>query len=118
MNEYLLGLLLAVVAFALGMLAQWVRCRRVHRKRAALPALREREFRVALQVGEDNLLWRAVHQAIESQRESALAAAVDIDHQERPQLLSYFNGAAIHLEKLGEFLRDERERGLKELEDD
>jgi hypothetical protein len=87
-------------------------------RRVVMPELREREFRVALQVGEDNLLWRAVHQAIEAQREAALAAAVDIDNQERPALLSYYNGAAIHLEKLAEFLRDERERGLREIDDE
>lgn len=76
------------------------------------PPLPEREFRAALAVGEDNPLWRAMMQAIAVQQAEAMGEAIDVDTQLRPALLHYYAGASMHLLKLAEFLKAEREKAL------
>lgn len=77
------------------------------------PPLRPAELRAALCVGEDEPWWQAVHAAIETQRESALAECHDIDNQKTPHLLHYYGGLAQGMVTLREFLEAERDKALK-----
>ena len=72
----------------------------------------EAEFRAALSIGEDHLLWRAVLQSIEVQRQEAFEEAADANKQLKAPLLNYYLGAAAHLGELADWLKEQREKAL------
>jgi hypothetical protein len=78
------------------------------------PAMKPHELRAALNVDDDHPLWRAVHQAIGTIEQDAMEQVLDAGNQSEAALLNYYNGAARHMQRLTEFLLDEREKARVE----
>jgi len=81
-----------------------------------LPPLREREVQSALCVGDEEPWWRAVMQCIDVQRARCDAEAIDPANLLQPPLPAFYAGGTAHLDALKEFLREQRERGLRQVE--
>lgn len=84
----------------------------------ALPPLRPRELQSALCVGDDHLMWRAVLQCIGVLRSEADREAVDVGNHERPPLATFYAGAVAHLDRLEQFMREQRELAKEEADDE
>jgi hypothetical protein len=78
--------------------------------------IKRAEARAALCVGEDEPWWRAVHTAIAAERDSAYKELSEVDNQKHAPLMNYYAGHAQAMITLGEFLRSEREAGMKRVE--
>ena len=85
-------------------------------KRPTWEPIKRAEARAALCVGEDEPWWRAVHTAIAAERDAAYKELSEVDNQKHGHLLNYYAGHAQAMITLAEFLRSEREAGMKRVE--
>jgi hypothetical protein len=76
------------------------------------------QLRNALNVDDENPLWRAMHQCMEEQKQKLFDQTMEEAFQERPQVLAYLNGGANFIEEIQEFMLHERDLARKEAEID